>query len=126
MLYLQRPGNPLHCLWLFQEDLTIRTRQHVLNAVREVERTNQPVCCTIKVHPLVIVFSNQPVPCLFPNFKPNKIKSFYNFEKKIIMDVFWFDIDFSFSPVRLKNIVMSSEAKLIRFYVAYFLLSVKV
>jgi len=125
MLYLQRPGNPLHRLWPFQEDLTIRTRQQVLNAVGKVERTNQLVCCTIKVQPLVIVFSNQPVPCLFPNFKPNKMKSLHNFETKIIMDVFWFDIHFSFSPVRLKNIVMSIW-KLTRFYVSYFLLSVKV
>lgn len=125
LLYLQRPGNPLHRLWPFQEDLAIRTRQQVLNAVREVERTNQLVCSTINVQPLVIVFSNQPLPFLFPNFKPNKMKSFHNFEKKIIMDVFWFDIHFSFSPVRLKNIVMSIS-KLIRFYVANFLLSVKV
>lgn len=125
MLYLQHPGIPLHRLWPFQEDLTMRTRQQVLNAVREVERTNKPVCCTINVQPLVIVFSNQPVPCLFPDFKPNKMKSFHNFEKKITMDVFCFDIYFSFSPVRLKNIVMSIS-KLIRFYVANFLLSAKV
>ena len=53
------------------------------------------------------------------------MKSFHNFEEKIIMGVVWFDIHFSFSPVRLKNIVMSIS-KLIRFYVANFLLSVKV
>ena len=40
----QTPGSVLHRVWPFQEPVEIRTRNDVIPAVREVERTNSLVC----------------------------------------------------------------------------------
>lgn len=41
--YFKVPGNVLHRVWPFEPDCLIRTREEVLRAVREMDRTNKPV-----------------------------------------------------------------------------------
>ena len=44
---LQVGGNDLHRIWPFLDNVNIRTREDVIHAVQEVNRTNRPVSCRL-------------------------------------------------------------------------------